>query len=217
MNFGLAFSFLFQDKDWLKKIAIPAVCLLIPIVGQFVMIGWALEIARRVIQRDPEAVPNLEFGKNLVTGLIAWVITFVYNLPTMILYLPSALIMPIGEAAGMDADTLSTVYLAVTACCGCLTLIYGIFASFMVPAALGKYLAEGSFGAAFKFGEVFGLVKAAPVAYLLVLAGALIMGFIAPLGIIVCVIGVIFTAAYGYAIYAHLLGQAYNTAKEKAF
>ncbi len=33
MDFGLAFSYVFKDPDWFKKVAIPAVCSLIPVVG----------------------------------------------------------------------------------------------------------------------------------------------------------------------------------------
>jgi hypothetical protein len=36
------------------------------------------------------------------------------------------------------------------------------------------------------------------------------LGIIAPLGTIACVIGVFLTMAYGFAVYAHLIGQAYN-------
>jgi hypothetical protein len=36
------------------------------------------------------------------------------------------------------------------------------------------------------------------------------MGIIAPLGTIVCIVGVLFTTAYATAVYSHLLGQAYN-------
>jgi hypothetical protein len=39
MDFGLSFSYVFEDKDWFKKIAIPALCALIPVIGEFVVLG----------------------------------------------------------------------------------------------------------------------------------------------------------------------------------
>ena len=57
MDFGLAFSFPFQDKNWLQKILIAGLIMLIPIVGWFAVIGWALEITRRVVRQYPTRFP----------------------------------------------------------------------------------------------------------------------------------------------------------------
>jgi hypothetical protein len=63
-------------------------------------------------------------------------------------------------------------------------------------------------------GEVFGLVRAAPVAYLLVFVGSIAAGFIASLGTLACVIGVFVTSAYASTVNMHLIGQAYNAASD---
>jgi hypothetical protein len=57
MNFGKAFTFVFDDPEWLRKVAINALIGLIPIVGQLYLLGWGLEVARRVAMRthDPAA------------------------------------------------------------------------------------------------------------------------------------------------------------------
>ena len=100
----------------------------------------------------------------------------------------------------------------VLICGGCVTFILAILAAFIIPAAYANFAVKGSFGAAFSFGEVFGLIKAAPGAYVLVLLGSILAGIIGMLGVIACVIGVIFTMAYASAIMGHLYGQAYNAA-----
>lgn len=53
MDFGLAFSYVFKDRDWLKKISILALVSLIPILGQIVVYGWMMNIAKRVMNHDP--------------------------------------------------------------------------------------------------------------------------------------------------------------------
>ena len=83
-------------------------------------------------------------------------------------------------------------------------MIYGILLWVWIPAANGNFLATGSIGAAFRFGEVFALLKAAPGAYLLVLLGGIIGGFIASLGTIACGIGVLLTSTYAVALSGHL-------------
>jgi hypothetical protein len=85
--------------------------------------------------------------------------------------------------------------------------------AFVLPAAIGNFAATGQLGAAFRFNEVFGLVRAAPGAYFMVFLGSIVASIIAGLGLIACIIGVLFTAAYAYMINAHLWGQAYKAAK----
>ena len=82
-----------------------------------------------------------------------------------------------------------------------------------IPAAIGNYAATGEVGAGFRFGEIFGLVKAAPAAYLMVLVGGFLAAMITFVGLVACIIGVFLTAAYASAINAHLMGQAYYEAR----
>jgi hypothetical protein len=213
MNFGRPFSFAFEDPDWLKKIALAALVTLIPVVGQFFIMGWGLEITRRVIKGEPTLLPDLDFGKNLGTGFKAWVISLVYSIPFMVMAIPIVLVPVLGGVAGMDEETMGIMVAAISCCCGGLMFLYGILIMFMIPAGLGRFLDTDQLGAAFKVKEVFALVKAAPMAYLIAIGGAIVAGFIAPLGGIAFGIGAIFTAAYATVIVSHFYGQAYNEAK----
>jgi hypothetical protein len=190
------------------KTIIAALVSLIPIIGQITVFGWGLEVTRRVIRDDPNPLPDWsDFGGHIVKGIIAWVISFVYALPLILVWICPAIIF----AVVPEDDTVISV---VSACFGCLTFLYVVLMLFVLPAAMGNYAAKDEIGAAFRFGEVFGLVRAAPGAYLLAILGALIAGFIAPLGIILCFVGVLWTQAYAVLINSHLWGQAYNEAQE---
>ena len=206
MEFGKAFTYIFDDDDWVMKTIIAALVSLIPIIGQITVMGWGLEVTRRVIRNDPNPLPDWsDFGGHIVRGIIAWVIGFVYALPLIILYACPIIIIAMAE----NDDTLMTLGWL---CFSCLTLLYVVLLMFVLPAAMGNYAAKDELGAAFRFGEVFGLVRAAPGAYLLTILGALIAGFIAPLGLILCFIGVLWTQVYAILINSHLWGQAYNQA-----
>ena len=115
---------------------------------------------------------------------------------------------------GGDETVITTLSL-ISTCVSCLAAIYGIALWFLIPAALANFVVSGELGAAFRFSEVMALVRAAPSAYLLALLGGIVAGMIAGLGVILCVIGVIFTMAYAYVIQGHLWGQAYNEAMAK--
>ncbi|HEX9018614.1 MAG TPA: DUF4013 domain-containing protein, partial [Anaerolineaceae bacterium] len=97
-------------------------------------------------------------------------------------------------------------------CCG-VAVLYGLLMTFILPAAIGNFVASERLGAAFQFGEVFGLVRAAPGAYLMVFLGALVVGVISSLGSVVIFVGVLLTTTYGQAVMGHLYAQAYQEAK----
>ena len=89
MKFGDAFTFVFQDPDWFKKIIIPGlVGLLIPVIGQMVLLGWALKVTLNVIRNNPNPLPEMDFGGDLGRGFKAWVVGLVYGIPMFIFYLP---------------------------------------------------------------------------------------------------------------------------------
>lgn len=211
MEFGKAFSFVFEDADWFKKIAIAALVGLIPVIGQFVLIGWALESAKRVIRQDPTPLADLDFGAQLGMGFQSFIIGLVYSIPAILLYLP-AIIVPFLLGDGSSSDAAATAVTIVMVCCIGLMVVYALLMVVVLPAAQGNFLASGRLGAAFNFSQVFGLLRASPGAYLFVLLGGVIGGFIAPLGSIACGIGVLLTSAYAMLISAHLTGQAYRAA-----
>ncbi len=211
MNFGLAFSYIFQDTDWIKKVAIAALISLIPFIGQIIVLGWALNIAKRVIDRHPVPLPEVDFGDDLGRGFAGFVIAFAYALPITLFALVSGMLGGL-VANQSGSDAVAVIVMLISVCFGLFALVYGVLIALMIPAALGNYLAKGNLSAGFALGEVFGLVKANIGAYLIVLLGSLVVGLIAPLGTILCLVGVFLTYAYGMAVTGHLYGQAYAEA-----
>jgi len=87
----------------------------------------------------------------------------------------------------------------------------------MVPPALGNLASTDELGAAFRFGEVFGLLRAAIGPYLLSLLIIAVTALVlSPIGVLLCGIGVLLTSAYLQLLSGHLYGQAYKVAKAAA-
>lgn len=211
MDFGLAFTYPFQDPDWAKKLGLTALVALIPILGQIFVLGWMLDITRRVYLQDATPLPNLDFGKQFVNGLKLLLVTLAYTLPVYLILAP--LFIVAATADNMDPDTANMLAGLASICCGGLALLYGIFVSFILPAAYGNMVVKDQLSAAFRLSEIIQLVRAAPGAYILAFLGTVLTGsIIAPLGFIACAIGVLFTYAYAMAVNGHLYGQAYNEA-----
>ncbi len=212
MKFGDAFTFVFQDPDWFKKIIIPGlVGLLIPVIGQMVLLGWGLHVTLNVIRNNPNPLPSMDFGGDLGRGFKAFVVSLVYGIPMFVLYLPILILTVAMDNSNQQA--LGVVLAIAGTCFGLLMLLYGIVMGLMLPAAYAKVAVEDTIGAGLKFGEIFKMVKDNIVTYLLVLVGNIAASFVSSLGFVACGIGIFLTVPYSFAIMGHFYGQGYIEAK----
>ncbi len=215
MDFGLAFTFPFKDQQWFKKLIIPGLVSLIPIVGQFFLMGFGLNVAKRVIDRNPETLPELDFGNDLKRGFMTFVVGLGYSLPLIILALIFGIIMVAigGLASNSDSGVAGIISVILGVGFGIVSILYGIVVAFFTSAAFGNYLAKNEqLGAAFRIQEIWGFLKKALIPYLLVIVGGIIANLIGSLGSIICVVGLLVTMPYAMAVYGHFIGQAYNLA-----
>ena len=210
MDFGLAFSYVFEDEDWVKKLAIASV-LCLTVIGIIPVLGWGLEVIRRVIKEEPEPLPDWsEFGQYFVKGLLIVLVGFIYSLPIIVIGSCNA---GTGTLLGNTGEDFATAAIWIlTLCLSCLYIIYGLGISLVIPAALGNYAASGEFGSVFKLGQIFRIVKDNLGNYGLVFLGMLLSYIIAPLGTVACGIGIAVTTAYAILFNSHLMGQAYKVA-----
>lgn len=222
MEFGRAFSYIQEDSDWLKKVGIAGLIFMIPLLGPITVTGWGLELTRRVIRHEPEVLPDwTNFSDFIMLGLKAWAIGFVLNLPGVLISICqgtfNALATNPDLLQNMDSSAVSALTAGVGVigiCCGCLGFILNLAATFILPAALGNMMANnGELGAAFRFNEIIALVRAAVGPYLMTLLGTIVVGIIAPFGLLACIIGIFPLLAWGVTVTSHLYGQAYNAAK----
>ena len=58
MDIGGAFSYVFEDEDWIVKILLGAAILLIPIFGQLALVGYGIAILRNVKAGKPQPLPD---------------------------------------------------------------------------------------------------------------------------------------------------------------
>lgn len=215
MDFGKAFTFVFDDPDWLRKVAINALIGLIPIVGQIYLLGWGLEVAKRVATRSPEPLPDIDFGTYLMHGFRAFVVSLVYTAPIWVIGLIFGILSAV--LSGLDPDLANALAAIGGICFGIFGLVFGLLLGVLLPAALTRTAMFGSIKAGLDFGKAWGLLRAAPGAWVLAFLGTFVAGFLASfVGTIACVIGIIFTMAYYQAVMGHFYGQAYLESTARA-
>jgi hypothetical protein len=209
MDIGRAFSYVFEDEDWVVKVLIGGVLVLTGI-GFIPVVGYGLEVARRVVRGDPQPLPPWDdWGTKIIEGLVSWVISFIWSLPGVILSGCIAIILVPATDRGGQVSALG-VFASV--CVGLAVFLYTLLMTLVLPAALTHYAVTGDFGAAFRFGEVIGMVRNNLGAYLMVVVITILGGLIGSLGSIACIIGVVFTSFYSVLIMYYAYGQAYRVA-----
>jgi hypothetical protein len=242
MQFGKPFSFVFEDPDWLKKLAILALlgfAQLIPVLGSLFMAavfsGVMIDIMRKVINKQTPLIPNLDIGKQFMDGLKVWVIGLVYSIPAAVLGIVIAIIAALGGGIGIwgsnndntgAAGAAGVVVIILTSCVVLLIVLYSLLIAFITPAFYGRYAQYGTIGSALNFKEVFKTAFKKPVPYLLAFLGVIVVGLIGGIAAsILSSIGAIalgIGALYGMAIATvwmslangHFYGQAYLESTE---
>lgn len=206
MDVGRAFGYVFEDQRWLSKVAIGGLVSAVPILN-FAALGYMLKVAENVARGSATPLPEWnEFGDHFMRGLYAVVISLVYFIPYILLVIVFSCITAAAggsgnsnsaqAAAGLLSCLLVPVYLIVAFACA-------LFAY----AGMARYVATNTLSEAFKFGDVFAMVRNRPGAWGMLLLVIILAGIVGGLGIIACGIGVIFTAFYSYLVMGHALGQ----------
>jgi hypothetical protein len=181
LNYSVGLKRPFQD---LGKLLIGIILSIIPIVNLIAM-GYALECVSTVLKKKKSyALPEWKnFWRLFIRGLAAGVIGFVYALPALIILgvLMFNMIETFMEIS--DPIVIITTLLTNNAPLVLLGIILLLVSSFLTPLAVINYVKYDSFGAGFKFSEVFS--KISPT-YLLTWIITIVYSFIlgAILGII---------------------------------
>jgi hypothetical protein len=209
MDIGKAFGFVFEDEEWVSKVLIGGLIFLIPLIGQFAVIGYSFKVAQNVMQGNPRPLPTWsEFGDHLMRGFYAFVIQLVYSLPAVILGLVFACItISATAAAGRNSERAGAGIGLLATCLIPLMIIVGLVSALLSYPAIGRYLATNSLGEAFKFREVIANTRTHLGAWVMLLIVSILASFVGGLGAIACGIGLLFTSFYAYCVIGFAFGQ----------
>ncbi len=215
MDVGSAFTFMFDDEEWIKKIAIGggvmlAGLMLSPIIIGLLLFlpinGYMLEVIKSTRENRPLPLPEWsDFGGLFSKGLMVFVIGLIYNLPVILVLCPFMLIGMIAPA--LDPDIAASLMAVSSICMMCVLPLVAIIAAALLPAALIRYAEYETLGSAFQFGEIFRFISSNIGDYIIVILLTFVAQFIAQFGIILCFVGVLFTAFWSVLVTANLLGQ----------
>ena len=213
MDISRAFSFVSNDKDWISKLIVAGLISLIPIVGVLYLTGWGMEIAKRYRDSRNELLPEVNFGKYIVNGFKVVVINFIYAIPVAILgFFTQALT---GLLTNTEQSAVQFIGFLLICSVGIVIFFLSILTEAFLLAGLVRYVKTDNWKEAFNFPKVWKMVIENVKVIIILVLLSLLAQFIGGLGVILCVIGLLFTLPYSVAFFGHAFGQAMVQIEER--
>jgi Protein of unknown function (DUF4013) len=197
-----AFIWPTRDPEWLMKLVIIALILLIPIVGAINGLGWMLASIDRLRAGETKLAPaNLGY---IVRGFPLFVANLVYELAIVLvaaaIYIP-AVLMASNESHGSANPAVISGAIILSLLAFSIVTLGSLALNFATPSIV-LATDTGGISGGLNLAAVLRRVRAnlsnTLIAGLMLIAA----GFVGSLGIIACAIGVLFTTAYALAIQA---------------
>jgi hypothetical protein len=218
LEYMRAFNFLFDHPSWMTILLMAGVCVLIPLIGQIVLIGYQFVLIEALLRGDGRTFPEFDFGQftnYLMRGLWPWLAQligqFVAAIPIYILFFGGMMcFMGVISAAGDEAVAgvgmlVMMVFMFVGAFAAC-ALMMLIITPMTIRAGLSQELGE-----AFKFGWVKDFIgrtwKEMLIFALVMMAGSVVLMMI---GYAVFCVGALAAFAVIMMANAHMYYQLYE-------
>lgn len=210
-----------QDPDWLKKLVIAGVIMLVPIVGPIVVTGWTSLMLRRAVSGQDGPLPRLDFdfdylGKLLNTGFKGFLAQLLWSLPMVAVLMATYCcfyIAMIGAMAGLrgNEDMMGVVMICMI---GGMMLVYMVLAlAAVMPMVVAMLRAEltDDVAPAMRLKDVFAMTRMMAKElvvgqFILMLVGVAAMIF----SLLTCYLGLLPAMAALQVIHAYWRAELYQ-------
>lgn len=213
MDVERAIVYVFDDPDWLKKVALGGLLLLVPVLGWLVVAGYGMRLIRRSYVGDDRTLPQWDdFGGDAVRGLKAVLVLFVWSIPLWVVqFALFCLIFPFALLGEMESVRFSALF-GLFAGLGAVGIsLFATVLQFLyllvLPLFLGRVATTGRIESAFDLGAIAREARLVPGPLIIVALLQVAISSVASIGMFLCLIGIVFTMFLGYAVVAHLVGQ----------
>lgn len=211
-DIGRAFTFPFKDPQWFVKFLIGCLMCILAFVGVgfFILAGYFIQITQRAMRNEERVLPDWDgIGQKLVLGIKIVIVYLVYLLPVILLMIPlfPLAILTDRPEAGDVVGLFSLVYFF-----GFMLLIvpYSIALTIASPIINYRFALNESIGDALDIGAIikdFGKNWQNVLVVVLITIGVQSFAWI---GVVLFIIGVLFTMLYSYMVPAYLGGMLYH-------
>jgi hypothetical protein len=200
-----AFVWPSRDPEWLTKLLIIALTLLIPVVGAINGLGWMLATLDRLRAGEEKLAPaTLGY---IGRGLRLFVVNLAYGLAialiTVVIYVP-AVVVASNQSHGSADPAMVSLAILLSLLAFSIATLGSLALNFAMPSIV-LATDRGGIAGGLSVSAVLRVARA-NIANTLI-AGLMLIaaGFIGSLGLVACGIGVLFTTAYALAMQAWII------------
>ncbi len=196
------------DSEWIKKILIGGILLIIPIIN-FIIGGYYIKTLRGSIEGKPGLPEWDDWGDLFVKGLMVAIIGFIYLLiPLIVLFVSIGGVI----TAAISSGDFSAASISAIVGGSLFSVVLMLIVCLVLPMALSIYAKEDSIGAAFRIGEILSRIKSVPGDYIISIIVLYALLFIVNLVAAIPIIGwviIIFANFYIALVASKMFGEVY--------
>ena len=214
-DFVKPLAFVFEDPQWIQKMLMGGLFSLasIVLIGIFFVYGYLARLVRNVVAGVEHPLPEwTDLGDMFAEGAMLFVASLIYTIPFIFLVF---LTIPFSVLADVDNAGAHILGCGGLAMLMLVLLPVGFALAVWVPAAMLHAAVKRDFKAAFDFRTIALFLRNNALNYILAYVDWLVARFAAPLGLILCCVGVVLTGFWSMAVGAHAFAQAYRLSENK--
>jgi Protein of unknown function (DUF4013) len=210
------FHYVFENPNWLMNILLSGLCMLIPIIGGLIVLGYQFEAVAMLLSTQGTRYPDFTFNRfaeYLVRGLWPFLVQLVASIvivPVLLvaIFVPLLLISVVASAAGDNAEGF--VALVGMLMLGLFVFLVTVLLSMMLLPLLLRAGVTQDFAEGFNIGWAIDFVKRTYKEMFLALLFLMVAGgVLSILGMLACYIGLFFVMPIVFLAQAHLYYQLY--------
>jgi hypothetical protein len=203
MDLGALLKAPTEDPEWVKKLLLMGVFMLIPVAGILNLLGYT-KACYQSRSAGETTLPPAEL-KYIADGFWIFVAVLPAVAPIFVLYI----VMGVGAVVFGDS-IMSTLIIAICSLC---LMVAGLAIMALQPAILYRHFVHGDRWAALQVREMWELVKVHSSPYIMLWVALFVAGLIGQLGVMACYIGMFFTMPFCYAVQGFALADFANEVK----
>lgn len=197
-----AFVWPVRDPEWLGKVVIIGLILIVPIAGPINGLGWMLAGIDR-LRAGEERLPPASF-RYLGRGFRLFLVNAVY-IVAIVIVMAAIFIPTLAFSSAQGRGSANAALVALAAMGDVVVFSAGTLASLALYFAMPAIVIatdRGGIKGGLNVVAVYRRVRTSAVNTLIAGLMLIAVGFVSQLGVVLCVIGILFTSAYGLAMQA---------------